>query len=196
MNNQNEQLKTAYEQYRKEIKKLDVEADLMNPVFGEGPLPCSVMFVGEAPGAQEAKEGRPFIGKAGKQLDEMLSEVMIDRNRVFVSNAVKYRPTKNDGRANRTPTTKEINAARWLLDIEIEKADPKVIVALGNSPLFAIVKDSKIKIGEVHGQFQNLDGRLLFPIYHPASLIYNPSLRDTFRKDLSILAKWIRDEVK
>lgn len=191
-----EQLQLLYQQQAEEIKKLDVEGDLLHPVFGDGDILADVVFIGEAPGGQEAKEGRPFIGKAGKQLDDLLAETSVVRDQLFVTNAVKYRPTKNDGRANRTPTTNEIRWSRPFLLKELEIVQPSLIVTLGNSPLFAITNDLKQKVGFVHGTCQLIDGYNVFSLYHPASIIYNSALLETYRVDLQTLAQWIIQNIK
>lgn len=190
-----DQLQSLYKQYAEDIKQLEVEGDLLHPVFGDGVTSADVIFVGEAPGAQEVKEGLPFIGKAGKQLDDLLTEASIDRSRLFVTNAVKYRPTKNDGRANRTPTTNEIRWSRWLLLKEMEIIQPSLVVTLGNSPLFAVTDDLKQKVGSVHGTCQWIHGYNVFSLYHPASIIYNQSLLETYKTDLRLLAQWIDQNI-
>ncbi len=188
-------LKILYEQHAKDILALDVQADLDHPVFGDGDITSEIMLIGEAPGAQEAKEGRPFIGKAGQQLDALLLEAGIAREQLFLTNAVKYRPTKNAGKANRTPTAKEILFSRTLLLQEIEIIHPKLIVTLGNSPLFAISNDSKLKIGAMHGTCFFAENYQVFALYHPASIIYNPALKQTYQLDLQTLSKWIQNNI-
>lgn len=188
-------LNDDYEIYRQRIQTLDVKADLQHPVFGAGKLPADIVFIGEAPGAQEVEQGRPFVGKAGKQLDELLEEAGIARDHLFVTNAVKYRPLKHNGRANRTPTTKEIAFSRGLLVKELELIRPKLVVTLGNSPLLAVTCDSKMKIGQVHGEFLDRGDYVLFPTYHPASLIYNRSLLEVYRADLQKLSSWAQANI-
>lgn len=189
------ELKGYYEAYRQSIQTLEVEANLAHPVFGAGRLPADMVFIGEAPGAQEVEQGCPFVGKAGKQLDELLAEADIDRSTLFVTNAVKYRPVKNNGRANRTPSTKEIAFSRDLLLKELALIQPKMVVTLGNSPLLAVTSDNKMKVGQVHGEIVDRGEYLLFPIYHPASLIYNRSLIDAYRADLQTLSIWTKEHL-
>ena len=161
-------------------------------VFGEGEADAPVMLVGEAPGEQESLQGRPFVGKAGKNLDEFLAGAGMDREALYVTNTVKFRPTKRSaaGRTvNRPPTQEEVKLfLPWLLR-EIEQVDPACVVTLGNVPLKALT-DRRQVIGAVHGQFMDLGSRLLFPMYHPASVIYNPSLKAVYRQDLAIFAHW------
>ena len=161
-------------------------------VFGDGAAHAPVMLVGEAPGEQESLQGRPFVGKAGKNLDEFLAGAGMDREALYVTNTVKFRPTKRSaaGRTvNRPPTQEEVKLfLPWLLR-EIEQVDPACVVTLGNVPLKALT-DRRQVIGAVHGQFMDLGSRLLFPMYHPASVIYNPSLKAVYRQDLAIFAHW------
>ena len=148
-------------------------------VFGEGPDHPVLMLIGEAPGEQESLQGRPFVGKAGKNLDRFLELAGLDREEIYISNAVKIRPTKvsQTGRvSNRPPTKEEIALFRpWLLR-EISEIRPKMIATLGNVPLGAVT-GCKQTIGQVHGTVipAGETGVPLFALYHPASLIYNRS---------------------
>lgn len=160
-------------------------------VFGEGkeehPL---LMLIGEAPGEQETLQGRPFVGRAGKNLDYFLSVLDFKRDDIYITNAVKFRPTRMNtkGRlSNRPPTLSEQQAfIPWLM-AEIEKIAPRLIITLGNTPLRSIFKKDA-SIGNYHGQIIELPGgRTVFPLYHPAAVIYNHSLMDTYQKDLHTL---------
>ncbi len=165
-------------------------------VFGEGPLHPKLMLIGEAPGEQETLQGRPFVGKAGKNLDRFLELAGMRREEIYISNAVKIRPTKTSktGRiSNRPPTKEEIALFRpWLLR-EIDLVAPQVIATLGNVPLFAVTGDRKLTIGEAHGRVLEAGetGRRLFALYHPASLIYNRALEPVYEQDVRALAAWI-----
>ena len=159
-------------------------------VHGEGEIGARVMLVGEAPGEQETLMGRPFVGKAGKNLDEFLELAGLERSQLYVTNAVKFRPTKRSaaGRTvNRPPTREEVNLFLPWLRREIELVAPEVIVTLGNVPLRALTWPKAV-IGDVHGAFQNADGLRLYPMYHPASLIYNPALRPVYAEDIRRLS--------
>ena len=159
-------------------------------VHGEGEIGARVMLVGEAPGEQETLQGRPFVGKAGKNLDEFLELAGLERSQLYVTNAVKFRPTKRSaaGRTvNRPPTREEVSLFLPWLRREIELVAPEVIVTLGNVPLRALT-GPKAVIGDVHGAFQNADGLRLYPMYHPASLIYNPALRPVYAEDIRRLS--------
>ena len=162
-------------------------------VHGEGRPGARVMLIGEAPGEQETLQRRPFVGKAGKNLDEFLSLAGIERGELYVSNAVKFRPTKISaaGRVvNRPPTREEVKLFLPWLRREIELVGPEVVVTLGNVPLRALLGPRTV-IGDVHGQFQEGEGMRLYPMYHPASLIYNPSLRTAYAQDVRRLAEWL-----
>lgn len=164
-------------------------------VHGEGRVGARVMLVGEAPGEQETLARRPFVGKAGKNLDEFLELAGIDRGQLYVSNAVKFRPTKLSaaGRVvNRPPTREEVKLfLPWLLK-EIELVKPEIVVTLGNVPLKALMGAKQV-IGDVHGQFQAREGVRIYPMYHPASLIYNPALRETYAEDIRRLARCLQE---
>ena len=164
-------------------------------VFGEGRVGAPVMMIGEAPGEQESLQGRPFVGKAGKNLDAFLERAGLDRAALYVSNTVKFRPTKLSpaGRTvNRPPTQEEVKLfLPWLLR-EIELVDPKYIITLGNVPLKALAGRASV-IGALHGQFLDWNGRTLYPMYHPASVIYNPSLREVYQRDIDLFAEKYRD---
>ena len=186
--------------------ELNKEADTEHPVFGEGrtdrPL---IMFIGEAPGKEEATCGRPFVGKAGKQLDEMLEAAGIARKDVFVTNAVKYRPyktSKSGSVSNRTPSLEEAREGLPLLRAEIELVNPKIIATLGNIPLYSLSILSWDRfmiprsIGEIHGTALAVrigkHIRKLFPLYHPAAAIYNRELKPVLQEDLVKLGEYAK----
>ena len=168
-------------------------------VFGEGPEEKPVlMLIGEAPGEQEALHGRPFVGKAGKNLDAFLEAVHLNREEIYISNVVKIRPSKISaaGRVVNRPPSKEekVLFAPWLMR-EIALVKPMALVTLGNVALQTFVEDT---IGNRHGRWtkttvQTPEGETmempLFALYHPASVIYNRSLKDTYDADLITLAE-------
>lgn len=168
-------------------------------VHGEGDLGARVMLIGEAPGEQETLLRRPFVGRAGKNLDEFLNLAGIDRRELYVTNTVKFRPTKISaaGRTvNRPPAREEVKLFLPWLKREMELVEPQVAVTLGNVPLKALL-GSRAVIGDVHGSFQQIEGMegvRLYPMYHPASLIYNPGLRETYAQDIVRLGRWLRGE--
>ncbi len=164
-------------------------------VFGEGAPFARVMMIGEAPGEQEALQGRPFVGRAGKNLDEFLAMSGLSRGEMYVTNVVKFRPTRisDAGRiVNRAPTQEEIQLFLPFLKREITLVKPRVVLTLGNVPLRALLGPGAV-IGEMHGTLLETPYGNLFPMYHPASLIYNRSLRDAYAADMGTLSELIKN---
>ena len=161
-------------------------------VFGEGAVGARLMLIGEAPGEQETLAGKPFVGKAGKNLDQFLEAVQLERSRLYITNAVKVRPTKvsTAGRvSNRPPNREEIALFRPWLAREIALVKPGAIATLGNVALRAVASKAT-HIGQVHGRWLEAEGLPpIFPLYHPASVIYNPSLVARYADDLRALAQ-------
>ena len=159
-------------------------------VPGEGPVEAKILLLGEAPGAEEAKAGRPFVGKAGKNLDAFLAQTGLLREQLFISNVVKFRPYRvgpTGRRANRPPTRAEIAACRACLEGELSVLRPDWVVTLGNTALQAML-GREATIGQVHGTVQRTAaGQRVFPLYHPASIIYNRALEEVYRQDLRAL---------
>ena len=171
-------------------------------VYGEGRIDADVMLIGEAPGAEETKLHRPFVGKAGKNLDEFLKAIDKKRCDIYISNVVKFRPFKvsEKGRlSNRPPKRDEIELMLPLLRREIEFVSPKVVVTLGNVPLRAVSGQKSLTIGSCHGQqmpAQALShGFVLFALYHPASIIYNRALSEVYDQDLIMLKSYLDSNV-
>lgn len=169
-------------------------------VIGDGSIDSKVMLVGEAPGANEEKEGKPFVGKAGKMLTDFLNGIEIDRKELYISNVVKIRPSKINPASgklnNRKPNKEEVEFFLPFLLEEIDMVSPKVIVTLGNFALCAITGNKKATIGEFHGEpleVQNdiFGSKMVFPLYHPASLIYNKHLQPTYNEDLAKLKTFL-----
>ncbi len=156
-------------------------------VPGEGNHKAKLLLIGEAPGAQEALQGRPFVGTAGKNLDVFLLSIGLERESLYITNAVKFRPTKqgtSGGLSNRAPTREEVQLFRpWLLQ-EIALVKPQVMATLGNTALRAVTEEN-CNIGDVHGVPLAWKGGLrLFPLYHPASVIYRRELKAVYEADL------------
>ena len=181
-----------------EIKRCIAErspGDENRLVFGDGSPESRVVLIGEAPGEQEEKLGRPFVGKAGKTLDEFLSLSGVERRDLYITNVVKLRPTgiSKAGRiVNRTPRIDEIRLFLPWLVRELDIIAPRIIVTLGNVPLQALTGE-KMTIGSVHGTCLSLGDRPLYPLYHPASVIYNRSLSDIYRDDVMSLSKIMKE---
>ena len=164
-------------------------------VFGAGNPHAAVMLVGEAPGREEVEQGKPFVGKAGKNLDEFLQSIDLAREELYVTHAVKFRPVRVSQKgtvANRTPSAREVAAYRPYLLEEIRLIAPKVVVTLGNTPLRSVLGDPKLTIGEVHGKTIALKRATLFALYHPASIIYNRALAEVYREDLAALKAYLK----
>ncbi len=163
------------------------------PVIGEGSHEAKIMFVGEAPGRNEAKTGRPFCGAAGKILDELLSSVGIKREEIYITNIVKDRPPEN-----RDPSQEEIEIYGPFLDRQIEIIQPKVIATLGRYSMVYILEKFGLvnqgTIGELHGKtfevIANYGPITIVPLYHPAAAIYNQALKTTLLKDFKVLEKF------
>lgn len=169
-------------------------------LLGQGSLESDIMLIGEAPGSKEIEFMAPFVGQSGKHLNEFLRILNIDREDLYITNAVKYRPTKTNAKtgrlSNRTPTLKEISSFRQLLYEEIHILDPKIIVTLGNTPLRSIF-DKDLKIGKVHGELMKVDIKdkkyKIFPLYHPAAVIYRRELKPIYIEDLELLKNIISE---
>lgn len=163
------------------------------PVIGEGSHFAKIMFIGEAPGKNEAETGRPFCGASGRLLDELLNFVKILREDVYITNIVKDRPPQN-----RDPLPDEIETYAPFLDRQIEIIQPKIIATLGRFSMEYIMKkfglDFELEpISKIHGKIFNAKtsyGEIkIVPLYHPAAAIYNQHLKDTLKKDFEILKK-------
>lgn len=161
------------------------------PVIGEGSHFAEIMFVGEAPGRNEAKTGRPFCGAAGKILNELLESVGIKREDVYITNIVKDRPPQN-----RDPLPEEIESYGPFLDRQIEIIQPKVIATLGRYSMVYIMQKfglaGKLEpISQAHGKWYEAAAGygkvIIVPLYHPAAAIYNQLLKDTLKKDFQVL---------
>jgi uracil-DNA glycosylase family 4 len=151
-----------------------------NLVPGEGSPTADVVLVGEAPGASEDRTGRPFVGNAGKLLDRLLEEAGLDRADVFITNVVKARPP-----SNRDPKADEVAHHLPWLEAQLEVIRPKLLVPLGRHALKRFAPDTTIT--EAHGRVVEHDGRMLFPMYHPAAALRNPKLRETLHQDARAL---------
>lgn len=164
-------------------------------VFGEGKQNAEIMLIGEAPGGEEDKQGRPFVGSAGKNLDEFLKILCLNREDIFISNVVKLRPFKLSEKTqkpiNRQPNKEELSFFIPYLLKEIEIVSPKIVVTLGNTALQAVLGDKKAVIGDYHGKITEKNDIKLFALYHPASIIYNRSLKAVYEEDLEKLKRII-----
>jgi len=173
----------------KACRKCELWKVRRNPVPGEGNLNALVMFIGEAPGYWEDMKGRPFVGAAGKLLEEMLSRIGLSRSDVYVANLLKCRPPEN-----RDPRPSEIQACTPYLDRQIKIVEPKLIVTLGRHSTSHVLLKAGIDAGgitEVRGrvyeaELLGLKIRVI-PAYHPAAALYNPKYKDAFENDFQII---------
>ncbi len=166
--------------------KCDLCKTRTNAVPGKGNFQSDVIFVGEAPGRNEDKNGEPFIGVAGKKLSTALEEAGITRDEVYITNVVKCRPPNN-----RIPNTDERNTCQEYLKQEISIIKPKLICILGNTAFNSILGGSEIT--KFRGKVVRKDNQLYFLTIHPAATIYNQKLIDVLKKDIVKLFDLIRD---
>ncbi len=188
------------DQIRESILKdnaIHLKSTATNLVFGKGNPDAKILFVGESPGANEDLQGIPFVGVAGKNLDNMLMKIGISIDDVYIANILKYRPPKN-----RNPLPEEILSHTPYLTKQIEVIKPKVICSLGNYATKFLLADghvdkmdSQAGITQLHGKplninFQNQQIKLI-PLFHPAAIIYNRKLLEEWEKDIEIVKKEI-----
>jgi DNA polymerase len=153
-------------------------------VPGSGPANADIIFIGEGPGFHENEQGLPFVGAAGRFLDELLAAIGMKRTDVFITNVVKCRPP-----GNRDPLAGELQACSSYLEQQIQAINPKVIVTLGRFSMAHFLPNAKIS--QVHGQAVRVKGRLIVPMYHPAAALHQPSLRSTIEEDFANLPEMI-----
>ena len=158
-----------------------------NAVPGEGQISAKIMFIGEAPGRSEDEKGKPFVGAAGRILDDLLKKAGIERSQVFITNIVKCRPPNN-----RVPEEDELIACRPYLDRQIALIKPKVICILGRTAYSSILGGSSITANR--GKIVERSGQKYFSTFHPAAVIYNKKLLSTLEDDLKKLAAEINKE--
>lgn len=157
-----------------------------NAVPGEGPEHAEVMFIGEAPGFHEDRQGRPFVGAAGKFLEELLASIGLRREDVFITNVIKCRPP-----GNRDPLPDELAACRPYLDRQIELIKPKVIVTLGRFSMARYFPGASIS--RVHGQAKRVSDVIYFPMLHPAAGLHQASWRPLIEEDIKKLPALIEE---
>ena len=167
------------------------------PVIGEGNLEASIMLIGEAPGAQEAKTGRPFVGASGRVLDELLESIGLARKDVYITNIVKDRPPEN-----RDPSTEEIALYAPFLEEQIALIQPKVIATLGRFAMDFVLDlfhapQAGGKISDLHGKLIEVQAPygkvLLLPLFHPAVTLYRRDQREILEKDVQTLQPFIKE---
>ncbi|MEM3071917.1 MAG: uracil-DNA glycosylase [Candidatus Bathyarchaeia archaeon] len=160
-------------------------------VPGEGPTSTTIMLIGEAPGRREDEEGRPFIGPAGRILDELLNQAGLSREQVYISNVVKCIPLTADGKV-RTPNRLEIDACSPYLDAQMKIIHPRIVVTLGGTATKHVFEKLGIQAGDVskvHGRVFQTRRFQVMPTYHPAACLYNPKLLVEMKRDFAALSK-------
>lgn len=154
----------------------------LQAVPGSGNINSPVVFIGEAPGKVEDEVGRPFVGPAGKLLEEGLRQIGWNREDIYITNIVKCRPPDN-----RDPSPEEVAEHRPFLTAELDLIKPKLIVLLGRHALHWFLPELQISV--VHGTAKRRGDQVFFPVYHPAAALYDPRLRATFLADIATIPK-------
>ena len=174
-------------------KKCPLWANAKNGVFGDGPANAKIMFIGEAPGSNEDIQGKPFVGRAGEQLDELLSDIDLNREEVYITNVVKHRPPNN-----RDPRQDEIDSCTPYLEEQIKIIKPKLIITLGRHSTKLLLSKIDIKVtGITRIRGKIFEGELyglrikIIPTFHPAAVLYNPGYKSALKDDF----KHIRSEL-
>jgi uracil-DNA glycosylase family 4 len=164
-----------------QCKMCELSFSRKHAVPGEGPSNAEIMFIGEGPGFHENEQGRPFVGQAGKFLDELLEKNGFKRKDVFITNVVKCRPP-----GNRDPQEVELTACADYLEQQVAAINPLVIITLGRFSMARYFNDAKIS--HIHGRSAWVRGKLIIPMYHPAAALHQPAIRPVIEKDFSQLA--------
>ncbi len=162
-----------------ECTQCPLHASRTNAVFGEGDINANILIIGEGPGANEDKQGRPFVGRAGKLLDEVLGNYGLSREKgVFIANIVKCRPP-----GNRVPRKTEVNTCFPYMEKQIELLNPKMILLLGLTAVKTFLGiEEQMKV--IRGVEKSKDGRTVMGTYHPAAILRNPNLRNLLEEDI------------
>jgi uracil-DNA glycosylase family 4 len=158
-------------------RRCDLYRNATHPVPGTGPENAEIMFIGEGPGYHEDQEGKPFVGPAGKFLDQLLASVNLKRDQVYIANVVKHRPPNN-----REPLPSEISACSVWLDRQLEIIHPKIIVTLGRHSMGRFFPNKSIS--RIHGTGEKRDGVVYFAMYHPAAALHQQSLKAEIERDM------------
>jgi DNA polymerase len=181
---------TELEQCITTCKKCPLHRTRTHAVVGQGTLSADVLFIGEAPGVSEDKKGKPFVGRAGKLLDELLHAAGVNREDIYITNILKCRPPNN-----RNPHQSEIATCTSYLDKQIRLIKPSTIVTLGNFATTYLLKKydkNPQPIGTLHGTIIHVRSKeftgTIIPLYHPAAAVYNPNLKPVLLKDFKTLS--------
>jgi uracil-DNA glycosylase len=186
-----EELKAVWQQASTCTRCPQLASTRQTVVFGSGNADADLMFVGEAPGAREDERGLPFVGQAGRLLDQLLSEIGLTRGDVFVVNVLKCRPP-----GNRDPLPQEIDNCQDYLFRQLELIEPRVVCSLGNFATKLLRGDPATGITRLHGreEIRTIGPRTLrlYPIYHPAAALYTPAMLETLREDFRRLPELLQ----
>jgi len=176
-----------------ECRKCELWKTRKNPVVGNGALDAKIMLIGEAPGYHEDVQGIPFVGKAGKLLDELLQSIDMEREEVYIANILKCRPPNN-----RNPFDSEIKACTPYLDKQIMAIKPMVIGTLGNFASSYVLEKFGFKaetIGKIHGKVFHIKNLFfeskIIPLYHPAAAVYNPNMKTVLMGDFKTIGSYV-----
>jgi len=153
-------------------------------VPGDGAAHADIMFIGEAPGQREDEQGLPFVGRSGQYLEQLLGTIGLKRGDVFICNVVKCRPPEN-----RDPLPAEMDACKHFLDRQIEIVNPVIIATLGRFSMARYFPDARIT--QIHGQPKQENGRIYYPLFHPAAVLRNPNLRPAMAEDFKRMKELI-----
>ncbi len=186
------QMSSILDQVRRQIQKCEkcrLARTRTNTVPGEGPQNAKVAFVGEAPGYNEDRQGKPFVGKAGRLLDSLLHSVQISRKDVWIGNVIKCRPPKN-----RSPHADELRACVPYLDLQLREINPKVVCTLGRYATGHFLGD--VKISEAHGVPLKVGRFVVFPLFHPAAALRSKNVDRELRKDFLKLPELLNGDLQ
>jgi DNA polymerase len=158
-------------------------------VAGEGPANAEIMFIGEGPGFHENEQGRPFVGAAGKFLDQLLAQAGVTRADVWIGNVVKCRPPNN-----RDPLPEELSACDVYLEQQINAINPSIIVTLGRFSMGKFIPNAKISA--IHGQMRKVGNRFVIPMFHPAAALHQASIKPLILADFAKLPELLKEARK
>jgi len=180
---------TELDQIKADILKDNVCPDLAktatNLVFGDGNPSADIVFIGEAPGKNEDEQGKPFVGAAGKFLNEMLAKINLNREQVYITNIVKYRPPNN-----RDPLPSEKDQFLPYLQRQLQIISPLLVVTLGRHSMECFLP--ALKISQVHGQPKRINDQVYLPLFHPAAALYNGGMRQTLIDDFATIPEILK----
>ena len=165
-------------------QKCELHFSRKNSVPGEGPATAEIMLIGEGPGFYENEQGRPFVGAAGKLLEDLLRQVGLKRTEVWIGNVVKCRPP-----GNRDPQPEELAACDEYLERQMRAINPRVIISLGRYSMIKFMPEAKIS--QVHGQMRRIGNHFVIAMYHPAAALHQPKFKEPLLADFARLPQML-----